>query len=291
MRGPFSEIRRIISNGGNGPFETNQIDSRTAAFTIKPIFSVLGAAIAYFTLKWQERIQIEKGKVNTANKWILLAEEARSNLLAIKGNYNGKLDENPFKRAAIIPTILLYDDPISTAYHELSFIVPKEKDSSTDGVYPKWSQITTIRCMIGNYNYALSMWKHRNILNEEFKQKLADTHGHTILVQGFSTKHALDAVGQPFLIKFIDLTEVLVRVTDDLVVEIDDFLENFPKYAKTKILKTRLDNYGSVYTYSNNDNKALLGMLKKSPEVDFSGLESMFGERNEDIKKRHQTGY
>jgi len=99
--------------------------------------SLLGAAIAYVTLKWQERIQIEKEKLNTANKWILLAEEARSNLLAIKGNYHGTLDENPFKRVAIIPTILLYDDPVTVEYHELSFIVPRE--SPTDGAYPKWS--------------------------------------------------------------------------------------------------------------------------------------------------------
>jgi len=147
-----------------------------------------------------------------------------------------------------------------------------------------------IRTMIGNYNQTLSMWKHRNILNEEFKQKLTDTRDD-IIIHGFSIDHALGAVGQPFLIKFIDLTERLVKLTDDLVVELDDFLENFPKYAKTMIRVKQLNNYGTVLTYSNNNNKALLDMLIKSPEADFSELESLFGERNEDIKKRHQTGY
>lgn len=250
--------------------------------------SILGAAIAYFTLKRQERIQIEKNKMDVANKWILVAEEARSNLLAIKGNYHRQLNKNPFKRAGLIPTILIYDDPITVEYHELSFIVPKE--SSDENTYPKWSQILRVRSMIGNYNQTLSMWKQRNILNEEFKEKLMVTHGDAI-VNGFSIDQALAAVGQPFLIKFIDLTERLVKLTDDLVIEIDDFLENFPTYAKTKIQYKRLKKYGSVLTYSNNNNEDLLAMLEKSPEADFSRLEALFGESHENIKKRHQTGY
>lgn len=282
------ETRQLIEAIGDLKQESNYFKDYMFPIVSAFFSSLLGAAIAYFTLKWQARIQIEKEKLDITNKWILVAEEARSNLLAIKDNYHGQLDDNPFQRAALIPTILLYDDPLSVEYHELSFIVPS--GSSADGEYPKWSQIPIIRTMFGNYNQTLSMWKQRNTLNEEFKHGLFAAHGDAV-VNGFSIKHAIDAVGQPFLIKFIDLTERLVKLTDDLVVEMDDFLENFPKYAKTRIRCKKIKSYGSVLTYSNNDNKALLDRLKKSPEADFSNLESLFGEKSEDIKKRHQTGY
>lgn len=250
--------------------------------------SILGAAIAYFTLRWQENTQIEKEKMNIANKWILITEGARSNLLAIKGNYHGQLDSNPFKRLGLIPTILIEEDPIEVEYHELSFVVPTEKP--TDNVYPKWSQIPRFRAVISNYNQTISLWKQRNLLNEEFKEKLIHAHGDAV-VNGFSIEHALAAVGHPFLIKFIDLTERIIKLTDDLVVEMDDFLVSFPKYAKTRIKYKRLKKYGSVLSYSNNENEALLKMLEKSPEADFSKFEGLFGESHESISKRHQTGY
>ncbi len=250
--------------------------------------SILGAAIAYFTLRWQENIKIEKEKMDIANKWLLIAEGARSNLLAIKSNYHGKLDRNPFNRLGLIPTILIEDNPIEVKYHELSFVVPTAKPN--ENTYPKWSQIPRFRAMIENYNHAIALWKQRNILSEEFKDKLIQAHGNAI-IDGFSLEHALAAVGRPFLIKFIDLTERLVKLTDDLVIEIDDFLDNFPKYAKTRIRYKRLKRYGSVLTYSNSDNNALLDIIKKSPEADFSRYEALFGESHETISKRHQTGY
>lgn len=250
--------------------------------------SLLGAAIAYCTLKWQEGVQIEKEKMNITNKWVLIAEGARSDLLAIKGNYHGELNDNPFARLLMVPTILIENYPITAEYQELAFIVPSEK--SNDESYPKWSQITIVRTMIDNYNLVISLWKQRNILNEEFREKLVASHGNEI-VNGVSLEQALAAVSQPFLIKLIDLTERLIKLTDTLVIELDDFLENFPKYARTKIRYKKLKKYGSVLTHSNNNNQLLLALLEKSPEADFSKLEEIFGESNENIKKRHKTGY
>lgn len=276
------EIRMLISAIGELKPETNYFKDYFFPIVSAFFTSLLGAAIAYFTIRWQEGIQMEKEKMNIANKWILIAEDARSNLLAIKGNYHGRLNDNPFYRLGRIPSIFADNRPIVEAYQDLSFIVPLEKTDDED--YPKWSQITRVRAMISNYNLAILLWKERTVLNEEFKEKLIAFYGNGV-VNSVSFDQVLTAVGQPFLIKFIDLTERVVKLTDDLVVELGDFLENFPKYAKTKIRCKRLKRYGSVLTHSDNNNQDLLLMLKKSPEADFSGFEELFGESNENIKK------
>lgn len=250
--------------------------------------SLLGAAIAYFTLKRRENIEIEKGKMDIANRWTLLVEGARSELIAIKDNYHGTLNNIPLARLGMIPTILHNEEKLIVDYQELSFLVPK--GTSDDSAYPKWSQISLYRTMIGNYNHTMFLWNQRNLLNEEFKSRLTATHGDAVM-QGFNTARALEAIGQPFLIKFIDLTERLIKLTDDLIVEMDNFLDEFPRFVKTKIKYKQLNKYGSILSYSNNGNELLLKMLEKSPSPDFTMLEHLFGETHESIIKRHETGY
>jgi hypothetical protein len=64
--------------------------------------SSLGAVIAYYILNRQEYVQIEKDKMNASNKWTLDIEQARSNLIAIKDNYNGELTDIPLQRVGAI---------------------------------------------------------------------------------------------------------------------------------------------------------------------------------------------
>jgi hypothetical protein len=247
--------------------------------------SVLGAGIAFFTLRHQEEVQFEKDKMNNANKWTLKIEEARASLIAIKGNYNGQLLSDPFQRISAIPTILFHAQPIAEDYQDLSFIVPK-KDEEPE----KWSQITQVRAMVSNYNYILKLWEQRNDINQAFKEKLLQAHGNNAHMT-LSINDVIHAVGRADVVILIDLNERVIKLTDDLIRETDDFLSKFPKYAKSKIKHKRLKKYGSVLTYSNNDNKKLLEIIERSPEVDFSTVEDLFGSTSDEIKKRHETGY
>lgn len=250
--------------------------------------SLLGGAIAYFTLRHQEHIQIEKEKLNFANKWILLAESARSNLLAIKGNYHGKLSDNPMQRAAIIPSIPLHAEPIRESLQDLSFIVPVENKSIPD--YPKWSQILRIRTMIENYNCLLKLWDQRNEINQPIKEQLLGRYPERAYAT-LSKEEVIEIIGAASLSVLIDLTEKAVRWTDDILVELDDFLSGFPKYAKEKIDVKKLKRYGSVLTYSNNGNEKLLALLKKTPDADFEPVKDLFGMSSEELSKRYKTGY
>lgn len=250
--------------------------------------SILGAAIAYLTLKHQEGVQIEKEKMDATNKWALNAEEARGTLFAIKGNYHGELNDNPFQRLTAIPSILFKAKPLAEDFHGLSFIVPSGEDAK--GEFPKWSQIPRVRAMVSNYNYLLELWEQRNTLNEQFKASVLERHGDHAKMM-LSQEDIVQAVGQAFLVAFIDLNERVIRLTDDIILELDDFMAEFPKFAKGKVQTKRLKRYGSILVHSNNGNPNILKLLKKSPDPSFQVLSQIFNEPEENIRKRFSTGY
>lgn len=68
--------------------------------------SLLGAGVAYFTLKHQDSVKIEKEKLDTVNDWLLLAESAIATLVTLKKNYHKNIDSNPFQRALTIRSII-----------------------------------------------------------------------------------------------------------------------------------------------------------------------------------------
>jgi len=249
--------------------------------------SILGAVIAYFTLRSQENIQIEKDKMNNTNKWTFLLEEAKATLIAIKGNYYNQLSDNPIQRISAIPSILFNAQPINEKLESLSFIV-KKLDAETQP--EKWSHILRIRAMVNNYNYLIDLWEQRNSIERPIKEKLMAKFTN----QGYLTlseQEAIQVIGPAKMVLLIDLTERVVKFTDDLLIEINDFLINFPVYAKSRIKTKKLKRFGSVITYSNNGNELLLAMLAKTPEPDFKSVEALFGETSEKIKTRMKTGY
>jgi hypothetical protein len=250
--------------------------------------SMLGAGIAFFTLRHQEGVKIEKAKMDTTNKWTLLAEDARSSLIAIKGNYHENLTDNPFQRMSAVPSILFHATPIVVQYEELSFIVSKASKDSTNP--EKWSQIPRIRAMISNYNYVLELWKQRNQIERPIREQIiAKSSGQAYVNMNQAT--LLKLVSGAELSLVIDLTERLIKLTDDLIIELDDFLSCFPEMAILLINTKRLKRYGSVLMYSNNDNQLLLDLIKKTPEVDYSSVEQLFGESSDQLRQRHSTGY
>ena len=247
--------------------------------------SLLGAGAAYLTLRHQDGLQIEKDKLVASNKWILKADQALQELVAIKKNYHGVLTQMPIQRLLSIPSILLYAKPMVGDYQDLSFIAPKG-----GGDYHEWSQIPRIRAMFSNYNYVLSLWRERNELNQRMKEKLLAEYGDD-MHRGISKEQILKAVGKPDLQVIIDLSEKLIRLTDDVICELNAFLVGFPEYLKSVIQTTRLKRFGTILLFSANENPALMELMKKSPKVDFTTVEDIFDRTAEDIMKRHETGY
>ena len=134
------------------------------------------------------------------------------------------------------------------------------------------------------------MWDKRNELNEAFKQSILKTYGNNGLVN-ITPQSAETAFGSASLVALIDITERCIKLTDHIIIELNDFLENFPKFAKTKIKLKRLKNFGKLIRYSNNDNSFLVELIKPEVKVDFSSVKDLFDETVQDLEKRHTTGY
>ncbi len=243
--------------------------------------------MAYFSFKYQESIQIEKDKMNAANKWTLLAEQARSNLFSIKMNYIEVLTDNPVKRAMVIPNIIMNSEYVDQRYEDLSFIVPKIEAQGSKP--PKWSQIPRVRVMFGNYNFLQTIWEKRNTHVQFFKEELMKKHSGKSYVD-ISLKE-LKSFNPAKLSRLVDLTERAVMLTDDILIELDDFLSEFPKYVKTKINIKRLKKYGSILEYSSEGNDKIEPLLKRVCEADPQLLSKMFGKTVDEIKKRYEVGY
>lgn len=248
--------------------------------------AILGGAIAFLFFRHQEKLTVEKCKMNTANKWTLLAEEARSNLISIKQNYYGVLTEKPIQRAFAIPSVLFSSQPIVESYADLSFIVCKAGSVGTE----KWSQIPRIRTMIHNYNYLQELWLKRNEIERPIKEAVVTSYSDRAYVD-VTLEEVVNCVGAVQFSSLVDLTEHVVKLTDDLLVELDSFLAEFPSYAKSLINHEKIENYGSVLTYSNNGNAKLLEILTKSPPADYQSITGLFGVNEGALKKRYTTGY
>ncbi len=250
--------------------------------------SILGAFIAYLALNRQETLQIEKEKLNSANKWTLDIERARASLISFKGNYHKQLSAVPIQRVFAIPSIIIKSEPIIEKYQDLAFIIPVENSKETE--VPKWSQITRINAMVANYNSLLHMWEKRNEINEQFKQSVLATHGNNAYAK-LTLADAEAAFGRSDLAILIDLNEKCIKLTDHIIIELNDFLEHFPTFAKTKINLKRLKKFGRLITYSNNSNQVLLDLIKSEIEVDFTSVQNLFGESTENLDARNTTGY
>lgn len=259
------------------------------------ISAILGFGVAYLTVKHQEEIQtqkdillIEKDKMDIANKWTLLAEDALASLMALKYNYINKLNDNPIQRAFTVPAIIFNARRINEDILGLTFIVPKKDDKASHDI--KWRQITLIRAMIKNYNSILDMWDKRNEIDRALKIKLNTEHPETSY-PGISKEVIVDCVGEVKLLELIDLTERAIKFTDDILIELDDFLNNFPDVVRPLIQAEGLEQYGSLLSYNIDDNPVRIEQIQRIPDVDFDMMSELFHQDVEALKIAYSTGY
>ena len=250
--------------------------------------SVLGAFVAYITINHQDKIKLEKERVHTINDWILLAEGAMQSLIAIKGNYHGQLSNNPFQRALTTRAFIHSTKKIEKNISELSFIIPKKDDKKA--VAEKWRQLPRIRAIFENYNFAIELWNKRSeygrpLIEKILKDNSSLAHTEVTREQIFESVNAAD------FIVLIDLTEKAIRFTDDFIIELNDFIAEFPKIGKSLVNKKATDKYGSIISYKVEENPILLNLIKNSPEVDYTILAELFGLTVEEVKNEYTTGY
>lgn len=249
--------------------------------------SLLGAGVAYFTIRHQDNSQIQKNRVQAINDWILCAEGAAQSLISIKQNYHGKLTSDPFQRAMEVRSLIGAASKIDKDITNLSFIVPRKEEPDTHNI--KWRQLSRIRALVQNYNFIVDMWNKRTELERPIKEKLMQDHAE-LAYADVNKEQILSSVGVAEFTSLMDFTERAIKFTDDLILELHDFLEHFPEIAKSLITEKCRDRYGPIITYSTGGNAILENLMKKSIEVDYSILAPLFGESEERLRAEYATG-
>ncbi|MCP3925175.1 MAG: hypothetical protein GY714_21585 [Desulfobacterales bacterium] len=203
-------------------------------FPLLTIFS--GFGIAYYTIYRNEKGHTERKRIDVVNRLLFTISDAYHTLIAIKQNYHERFIDNPTadfeQRAVMVPFLPFNKAPVAFDLSPLVFIVPRENANSE-----KWDQLTLIETTINNYNGLIDHWKEHGELRKKLQQDYYDNN-----LQPDKT----------FLKELIFRTEYGIKLTDDLIIEVSDFLTNFPD-----LLKNKMDlKFGTTLTFNlkKNDN-------------------------------------
>lgn len=250
--------------------------------------TLLGAFVAFFTIRHQDKIGSVKDNISSMNECTLALENAMASLVAVKSNYANELDSHPVQRTLKIKSIVDDLPRIDFKLSSLSYIVPRKDDISSQN--EKWRNLPEVRSLIGNYNSLVDIWGKRRELERPIKKKLVKAYGSNAYAT-ISIAEIYSCVDSSEFAILVDLTERAVKYTDDLLIAIDDFLENFPKIGEELISRRHRKLYGPLITFSSNENQRLLAMLTRTKEVDYDYLGSLFGLCAEEARKQYETGY
>jgi hypothetical protein len=153
----------------------------------------------------------------------------------------------------------------------------------------KWGKITLITAMISNYNMVLDIWRTRNDLIISVRGTVLDgvQEGYRYI----ETSKLRSEIGDQKLLQLVDLTEKAIIYTDDLIVELYDFLVNFPVYAKSRINYKLIKDYQNIVMADDTKDLYIQKYIEKSPDADYSSVVDLYGMNLETLKIMYSRLY
>lgn len=242
--------------------------------------SFIGAVVGYFVYLRQEKIAVEKRKLDMANKWLIMAYQMHQQLIGIKEHYYNNLNTNPISRVLSVPTILREHKIYNFDYYELAFMA--STNSST-----KYN-LGRLGLIFDNYENLMTILRKRDELNEQLKSQLLISMGISSAVTTVSEEEILNNIDHILLSVLIDLTELVLRYTDDLVIQLYNFLDEFPEEARKQIKLKNLKNYGGVLNFDLKSNSYIQELLTEVPLPNFKKISEISGKPEEELMARYR---
>lgn len=263
--------------------EPSQSNSTVKDFIYPLIITIFGAFIAHYSLKYQQYIDAQKQNLQAANKWVVIFQEAFSTLISIKGKY-GEITSNPMKRTTNIPYILISASKIEASISELSFLVPSSKEENS--ITYRWRDLPRINSLKNNYNTLIGIWGKRNELAQSINFAVVKEYGENGQAN-ISIEQVTSCIGQEEFLYYLDLTENLIKLTDEVIIELHDFISYFYESAEQCIDIFRVKHYGNILYYKASGAEP----LKKHVEVNYQDLSYILQRPEQEIRARYLTGY
>lgn len=240
-----------------------------------PVFSMFfsamaGGLIAFLLFKYQEHVKLHRERMDIINNWVLSCQEAFQGLMTVKGLYRLRLGSNPIQRTFAIPEVVKKLDKLDLNVAELSFLHSTGDESELFS--SKWKSTQKIGAMVKNFNLAVDAWEARKVLSSEILPELAKHNGSESATVNVDLDEIDRIVGRPKFIKYISLSEYSLKVTDEILIELVDFITTFKDTARFYVDTQRVGKYGYILRWDVGNNNELSDLLKRCPEVDYGFL-------------------
>jgi len=258
---------------------------------ILPVGSVLvsgavGVFAANYSVHKHESNKAAISNIEAVNSILLSTCNARENLIAIKGNYCNQIDSHPINRLLAIPPIFFDSNKIYIDAPKLSFL----HSGKTSQDVSKWLNAGRINGMFKNYNFLLEIWDKRNELYEEHLLPIVcDKHAGQINHQELIAELGLGKVAE-----MSDVTEQVIMLTDDILVEMCCFLEAFSTLSKDTVNLKVAKRYREIFVFklpTSNISEYAVDMMSLTPALDLNMLTKVLKVPKKEAEQRYQRLY
>jgi hypothetical protein len=262
---------------------TNYWKDYVMPIIVVALSSLTAYLIAMKGFQFQEQYKNEKNKADNLNTIILQMQGMHASLIGIKQNYHRDLTSNPIQRALNVPLMPLKVEPVSFKMSELAQLLYAKK---TEPDKNPWMDINSYLVTSSNYNMFIDMLAVRNQLDDEIKRQLASLVLHSGVNGEIKISDVVRSTDNVLLMRYIDLTENLIMLVDDLFITINDFLMNFPSQANELIKKKFLKGYVFIGSYK-NESEIYKELLTRCKEVDLDLIAEAMKFDKEQAKEKY----
>jgi hypothetical protein len=269
-------------------------------FFIAFFSALLGAGVAYFFNRRQERFRVERERFDLANKLMSDVLSGLNTLVSIKSNYIGMTQTGPFERAFEVPIIMLNERGLEIDISKYYFIgsiqtcnfplwqkivrwINREvirteiNKPSAEDIGKTWRNLMRLVACINNYNYIMTAVAKRNEIDKDIKHDIQ--HACRQLnanPREVSKEFVLRHVDGAKLIPYIHLTEFVISLLDHVLKEMDSFILEFPEIAESNIEMKMIGSRAKVVRVF-NDKPAYLASLIPVIHPNFEVLSGILG--------------
>lgn len=233
-----------------------------------------GSELALENFKTQQRIIRENRKIIACNEWVIRINQVFGFILGYKKSYFTKLSSDPLVRLQKVPIGADFKTSLKEEFHDIAFIVGCKVSDNNEEL--KWNEIERIQEMVVHYNDLCDLLTVRNQLYEDLniKEYNVDKNGYSINFY-----------------PIIRHTELSINYIDNLLVEMESFLRNFPELVAKNIESDDLKCCDDLYYLGEVLNENNLKFMDSSIEVDYEKLSKYTGKDIDKLRIEFETGF
>lgn len=257
---------------------------------IFPVFetflaTLAGAYAAFRIFLRQERVLAGRKNVSAANQLVMVAHTAMQELIRCKSDYFDQMTSHPYRRASAMHSQIAPLKNISFPISELGFLVPK----GFNALDPKYAHVQLLRLdgLSSNFNTLCDFLKLRANYDIEVR---------SLVAAKIEKGAAADLDPQEFeaivpnvtLVTYIDLTEHCLCLIDDLLIEFDKVLADFPEFANKLASEKGCSKDDRVFKVTLPEKAKRF--IARIPAVDYAALAAIMNIPQVELIDRYDKG-